>query len=671
MRNGLYHKLAFTNLKNNKLFYVPYLLACIGTSMMFNIMMTLFRDPVLDTMSGGPDVKMVLQFGCIVIAIFSAIILFYTNSVLTKHRKKEFGLYNILGMEKRHIGIVLFWETIYTAIITFVAGEICSLVFSKLLKLVLARIIDVKIEFGMNFDSMSLVATVIIFSIIFVLLYLKSLVIVKKSKPVELLHGSNQGEKEPKSNWFLAVLGVICLGAGYVIAATTSDAVTAILMFFIAVLLVIAGTYLLFTAFSIVLLKSLRKNKKFYYKTSHFATVSGMLYRMKRNAAGLASICILSTMVLVTISTTVCLYAGADSIANSQCDKDIAFYTSSVISNELKESVSTKALEITKDCGLKSSDYNAYDSLNVTTVREGNNFVLEKENNKVDTSRICAVWMTTVDGYKALSKNNSNKNVTLNDGEALCYTDGDPLSDTITVFGKEFKNRPFNLDDFEYRSSYSMIGYKTLYLIVKDNDVLQELFKTQSDFFDGKSSQILYTMSYNLDGSNQEKIDCKDKISKATADVLKDTGVVYEVKSKNETRTTVRSFYGAFFFLGMFLGLVFAAATVLIIYYKQISEGFDDQQRFNIMEKVGMTNREVKKTIHSQILIVFFLPILAAAAHIVFAFPMIKEILTAFGMSNTGLFIGCILVTLAVFAVLYTIVYMITARSYYKIVSKH
>lgn len=323
MRKALYMRLAGGNLKKNRQLYGPYLIACIVTVMMMCIMILLEGDRGLNTIEGGQSVAATLMFGCIVIAIFSLIILVYINSLLIKQRKKEFALYNVLGMEKRHISKVLFWESAYTAVISIGAGLIFGSVFSKLMQLILMKIIGGEISFSIDVSFSVLVFTAAIFAVFFLLVLLMNIRTIRIAQPVELLRGGSEGEREPKSKWVLAVLGVVFLAAGYVMSIMTKDVVSAITLFFIAVICVIIGTYLMFIAFSIVLLKGLKKNKRYYYQTKHFATVSGMIYRMKRNAAGLASICILSTMVIVTVSTTVCLYAGVGDIINNMYPYDV------------------------------------------------------------------------------------------------------------------------------------------------------------------------------------------------------------------------------------------------------------------------------------------------------------------------------------------------------------
>jgi putative ABC transport system permease protein len=664
MHKSLYPRLALTNLKNNKKFYLPYLLACMGTLAMFCVLMTLMRDPAIAEMKGGGTVAGTLQLGCVVVGIFSCILLFYTSSVLTKQRKKEFGLYNILGMEKRHIGLVLLWESLYTFLITLAGGVVASVVFAKLLQLVLIRLLGGELNFSLAFDFPSVLTSAILFAAIFFLIYLNTVRAIHKAKPVDLLHGTNQGEREPKSKWVLAILGVLCLGTGYVMSVMTKDALSAIMLFFVAVLFVIAGTYLLFTAFSIVALKALRRNKNYYYKTSHFATVSGMLYRMKRNAASLASICILSTMVLVTVSTTVCLYLGVGDMVRQQHPTEI----SAVYGNlpvEKRETVQNTLFDTARAQGRQVLNPMGYLSLKFTVIREGAELKLGKNGvNDFDmVNDVSVLFLTDAAGYESMT----GKTLSLQPGQALAWSDKNAVGDTVTLLGNTY--HVTQLSSFPVDSGYLSLSVETIYMVVDSEATLTAIEQAeQTVYYDGGSS-IEYRVACDLDGTDAEKVACGDAMMRADSYNL-DENTTYTFNARTAYYQEQIAFYGAFFFIGMLLGLLFLLATVLIIYYKQVSEGYDDREHFEIMQKVGMTKREVKSTIRSQVLIVFFLPLLAAAIHVAFAFPMIQRMLMAFGMVNAGLFAACTAISLAIFAAIYIVVYLLTSRTYYSIVSK-
>lgn len=628
MRN-LYPRLAATNLKKNRRFYLPYLLACIVIVALFCIILTLASDPYLGQMQHGGSVSQVLGFGVLIMALFSAIILFYTNSTFTKQRKREFAIYNILGMEKRHISYVLFWESLYTAAMALFFGLVAAGVFSKLLQLVLVRLIGGEATFGLNIRLMSIGYTAAFFGALFLLLLLNTIRIIHLSNPVQLLRAGSEGEREPRSKWILALLGAVCLAAGYIISLCTNAALYAIQYFFPAVILVIIGTYLTFIALSIVVLKALRKNRRYYYKTSHFATVSGLIYRMSRNAAGLASICILSTMVLVTVSTTVSLYKGVDAYAAVRWPQDM---TLTLMTDKQTNTVPDVApvLQVVDDAMTRSG-----------------------------------LTQSNVHGYRTVRFS------TLRSGDALAWTDGKPFGDTVTICGRAFRLRP--LDSFPLDSGSSIMGLHTLYLVVPDLDSVLELRAQQNAYASehgGTRSMLNYTYQFDLSGTDAEQLDALHALlsDPAFASAAEAANVQYTTDMRADGYPTLRSMYGGFLFLGFFLGFVFLFATVLIIYYKQVSEGYDDRGRFRIMQQVGMTPKEVKATIRTQVLLMFFLPLVTAAIHIAFAFPLIKQIVFAFGLQNVHLFLLCTLGTFGVFALLYTFVYLLTARTYYRIV---
>jgi len=647
----LYPRLAWNNLKQNKRFYLPYLLACTGTVMMFCVLLTLMNDPALDKRD---SIRAMLQLGAAVVGIFSAVILFYTSSVLTKQRKREFGLYNILGMEKQHIGRVLLYESIYTALMALAGGLLASFVFSKLLQLILLKMLKITADFALRIDPAAIGMTALLFAVIFFLIYLNTVRIIQFAKPVELLHGSSEGEREPKSKWVLAVLGMVCLVTGYALSIMTRTAIGALSLFFVAVLFVIAGTYLLFIALSIVFLKALRRNKKYYYKTQHFATVSGMLYRMKRNAAGLASICILSTMVLVTGSTTVSLYLGVNDIILQQHPTEIA-----VKYFQLPDANRAQAVQLVKDTvekqGLTALDLHAYPYLQFAVQQQGDELVFRSSTGSgVDSTTM--VWITDPEGYKDLT----GTDAAVQAGQVLAWSDGAPLGDTLKLMGSTYSVR--QLDRFPVSGGYQSLNVKTIYLVADSEATLHEI--AEKDDYSG--SMLIYAVTCNLDGTAQEKVACADAVIR---ELSAERFNGYSFSGRQADYNEQVGLLGTFFFIGMFLGLLFLMATVLIIYYKQVSEGYDDRKQFEIMRKVGMTGKEVKSTIHSQVLIVFFLPLVTAAVHICFAFPMIRRMLMAFGMMNVSLFIRCTAGSLLIFGVLYTAVYLLTSRTYYHIVS--
>lgn len=671
MRN-LYPRLAATNLKKNRRFYLPYLLACIVIVALFCIILTLASDPYLADMAHGDNVSQMLGVGVWIMVLFSAIILFYTNSTFTKQRKREFAIYNILGMEKRHISYVLFWESLYTAAMALFFGLVAAGVFSKLLQLVLMRLIGGETTFRLNISLMSIGYTVVFFGVLFLLLLLNTIRIIHLSNPVQLLRGSSEGEREPRSKWILALLGAVCLAAGYIMSLRTRTAYAAIEYFFPAVMLVIVGTYLVFIALSIVILKALRKNRRYYYKTSHFATVSGLIYRMSRNAAGLASICILSTMVLVTVSTTVSLYKGLDAYAAVRWPQDVTLTLSAGSDTDAVPDVAPVVQVVdaaVAGTGLTQSHVHGYRAINLSMMREDDATldVTHVTQTSYQLSNALTVWVTDADGYASLT----GEPVTLAPDEALAWTDGKPFGDTVMICDRTFRLR--QLDSFPLDSGSSIMGVRTLYLVVPDLDSMLELRARQNEHANangGTLSTLKYTYRFDLSGTDDEQLNAMNTVwsDAAFQQAVTDAHIGWSSDVRADGYPTLRSTYGSFLFLGFFLGFVFLFATVLIIYYKQVSEGYDDCDRFRIMQQVGMTPKEVKATIRTQVLLMFFLPLVTAAIHIAFAFPLIKQIVFAFGLQNVHLFLLCTLGTFGVFALLYTFVYLLTARTYYRIV---
>lgn len=656
MRKALYMRLAAGNLKKNRQLYGPYLIACIVTVMMMCIMILLEGDRGLNTIEGGQSVAATLMFGCIVIAIFSLIILVYINSLLIKQRKKEFALYNILGMEKRHISKVLFWESAYTAVISIGAGLIFGAVFSKLMQLILMKIIGGEISFNIDVSFSVLVFTAAIFAVFFLLVLLMNIRTIRIAQPVELLRGGSEGEREPKSKWVLAVLGVVFLAAGYVMSIMTKDVVSAITLFFIAVICVIIGTYLMFIAFSIVLLKGLKKNKRYYYQTKHFATVSGMIYRMKRNAAGLASICILSTMVIVTVSTTVCLYAGVGDIINNMYPYDVnmKYYP---YSQQTSEKLEAAAEDTAKRQGREIKELYSFSKMSFAANRSGDKLIVD--NDTITGIGTVDVTIITPEDYKRLTGEDAG----LKKGEVLIYSEKESFGDKVELLGEEYKT--IKTDEFP-KAVFLSISTANCGIVADSRETAEAILHRYED----TTGQIIINggMYINLDGTDDEKIAFSNALNSEATDFEYE---FYFLESRQLVeKEGSYSFYGAFFFLGMFLGLVFIFATVMIIYYKQVSEGYDDRKRFDIMQKVGMTEAEVKQTIRSQVLIVFFLPLAAAAMHVAFAFPMIRRILAAFSMTNVTLFAVCTAATFIGFAVIYLLVYLQTSKTYYSIVRR-
>lgn len=665
---SLYPKLALTNIRKNSRTYVPYIITCILTIAMYYIMKSLSMNDGLSGVQGGYAIQEILGLGNYVIAIFSCIFLFYTNSFLMKNRKKEFGLFNILGMEKRHIAKVIGYESFFVALISFIGGLGVGILLDKLMYLVLLKLINAEVSLGFYISKDVIFNTLILFGILFFLIFLNSLRMIHLSKPIELLKGGNTGEKEPKAKWILALLGVICLGTAYYIAVTVKNPLNALTLFFVAVVLVIVGTYFLFTAGSIALLKILKSNKRYYYKTNHFISVSGMMYRMKQNAVGLANICILATMVLTTVSPTVSMVVGVEDILLQRYPYQLEFNAYQP-DEEKYQGIVDIVHETAKEEDIKIMKEVVYSSLQFSALYEGGDeFRMSSDTD--DMSMLEYVYnlnFITAEDYSEYI----NKTVTLNDNEVIFWTNR-----------TEYKNDSFRLFDktyniVEHTNSYIENGLmsadicSTFGIVVKDMSVIEDLQKEQAKVYGGASSHIIAHCQIDTNADAEGQFRLYDKILEKMKKYVQDNDITYYTECREKERSSSYSLYGGLFFLGMFLSILFTIAAVLIIYYKQISEGYDDKKRFEIMQKVGMTEQEVKKSIHSQVLTVFFLPLITAGIHTAFAFPLVKKILAMMQLTNTNLYIICTVASFAVFALVYGIIYSLTAKVYYKIVQRN
>lgn len=667
----LYFKLAKTNLSNNKPFYIPYIISSIITVAMLYMMSFLSDNKGLNKIMGADSLAIIFRLGVGIIVIFSYIFLFYTNSFIIKRRKKEIGVYNILGMEKRHLSKVLFVETIYSAIISLVCGIIVGIAFSKFILMVLYGIIGIHktVEFFVNIHG--IILCVVSFGILFLLTFLYNFMQIKLANPIELLRGTNVGEREPKTKIFMTIVGVVCLAIAYYIAITTENPLKVLTLFFVAVLLVIIGTFALFTAGSIALLKLLRNNKKFYYNKRHFMAVSGMLYRMKQNAAGLASICILSTMVLVVISTTVSMYVGIQ-------DELMARYPNDVCVTVDYNSVIDKSSEIEKAIfdeidSAEVKNKKAFSYLSVFVGQKGDDFTTDKEHLSYQNSYL--FYILSKDDFIKIDNSFKDKIGNISKGEAVVVLNKKYDKKDIKIFGKNYKVNK----SFEHTEDNDLYVISTLnglgYIILDNDESVQELYDMQEKML-GKGANY-YTNKIRFDfksGNKKQKAAAYKKIDNVVKKYFKENKndkkeiSSYWVESRQENEQNFYLLYGGLFFLGIFLGTMFLMVTVMIIFYKQITEGYDDRERYQILEKVGMSSREVKDTIKSQIRIVFVLPIFAAAVHVTAAFPMVNRILKMLNFNNEKLFAGCLAATIIVFAVIYYLVFKVTSRAYYKIV---
>ena len=666
MRNFFYFRLALTNIKKHARSYVPYIITCVITIAMFYIIKSLAFN--LDKNLSSVSAATSMSLGSIVVAIFAIIFLFYTNSFLLKKRKKEFGLYNILGMEKKHMSALIATESLIISVISLVLGLIIGIALDKLIFMIVIKLLDGQSPLGFTIIPEAILHTVVLFCIIFAAILLNSVRIVYTTKTIDLLQGSNTGEKEPKTKWLLAILGVLCLGGGYTISIISKNPVTTIGLLFIAIVLVVIGTYFIFVAGITVLLKLLRKNKGFYYKTSHFISISGMIYRMKQNAVGLANICVLSTMVLVMISTTSSLFIGMQDAIDAVLPYDYKITvandetTNQQVKEDLKKTAADNNIKITKFVDYEYLEFNADLKYNCITASDYS----------VESKNLVGLIIVTQQDYNMLT----NSNVRLSDGQVMMfYPNSFPYSD-LTIFDQRYKVKESRkISDFipgKSRMGYSI--YDSYGIVVKDNSQLEQISKYFKSYYSNtefsKFNCSFYDCGFNVDADQKKQLEFNQ--------VLENSDIFDNLRYKNFVsyffKSTMyqdfRDTYSSMFFLGIFLSILFIMATILIIYYKQISESYDDKERYEIMQNVGMSHTEVKRTIRSQVLTVFFLPLIVAGIHVAFAFPIMSRVLSLLGLINVTLYIICTVICFLVFALMYGIIFAITSRLYYKTVNK-
>lgn len=679
MKVGFYPKLAASGIRKNKRMFIPFILTCTGMVMMFYIIMFLAVSNVLDSLIGAETLRQIFALGSWVIAVFAAIFLFYTNSFLIRRRKKEFGLYHILGMGKRNIARILFWETMLTALISLVIGIGFGILFSKLAELGMLRLMHAQATYSMQISPDSILFTITVFGCIFILLFFNALRQIHFSGAISLIRSENVGEKPPKGNWILGILGLGCLVVAYYLAVTVADPVSALGMFFIAVILVIFGTYLIMIAGSVLFCRLLQKNKHYYYKANHFVSISSMVYRMKRNGAGLASICILATMVLVMLSTTVSLYFGMDDVLSNrypyQFNTTVSYNSFDTMSDENTASILKLASDAMDKYECTQSNVSDYRSACFYGYLIDNDFVCDA---KFDSHSETTNYLEGTMFYF----------VPLSDYNKMMGTNETLASDEALLFSTRYSDYNESTISFEHGMTYtikkqidkfrpdgnSMANISTTFvLIVPDIHAAVDAIAA----LPGNEKSVYFYWHYNFDTNlnRDDQILLANDLSSTISDFFtqsykQNTGIKScQFESRAANYEDFFADFGGLFYLAIVLSIVFLLAAVLIIYYKQISEGYEDQARFDIMQKVGMTKREIKKSINSQLLTVFFLPLVGAGIHLIFAFPMIRKILLLFNLTNLHLYTIVTLISFGAFALFYTIVYRITSNAYYHIVS--
>ena len=674
MKRGFYPRLAWSGMRKNSKLYLPYTLACIGMTAMFYILMHLADSPALKLIPSSASVTMTLSLGSFVMGVFSLLFLFYTNSFLVRRRFKEFGLYNVLGMNKGNISRVLAWEALINALISLVGGLFLGIALSKLAELGLVNIMGGKTDLNLRVSVNALEFTTLFYCGIFLLIYLNSLIKIRRSSASELVKSENFGEKPPRANWLFGLAGIVILAAAYYIAVSIKTPLTALSLFFIAVIMVIVATYLIFIAGSVWICRLLQKNKRYYYKKNHFVSVSSMVYRMKRNGAGLASICILATMVLVMISSTTCLYFGAEDALRDRYPRDISISASySGLDSMTDENISALRGEISAAVGGAETE-NILDYRCASLVGSLKNGVLDLSEASIYSTAmttydyVAEVYIVPLADYNAIAGTNES----LGSDEAMIYAYRMDYTDKTFAVDELVSFRVKKvLDSFPIADGSAMASIApTVFVIVPDfADTVAKLGGAVSSSGDEPAS-LSWNYAFDTPVSDEEETAMCERIGERLSECSESGGYLYY--SRESLAANRADFYGMFgglFFLGIMLSIAFICAAVLIIYYKQISEGYEDRRRFEIMQNVGMTKKEIRSSINSQLLTVFFLPLIFAGLHLGFAFPFIHKLLMLFNLSNLPLLIGTTAISFGVFALLYAVVFRVTSNAYYNIVS--
>ena len=658
MRKLFYARLALDNIRKNARTYIPYILSCVFTVAMTYILYMLPEDPGLTGTRGEVTIRSTLVLGSFVVTIFAVIFLFYTSSFLTKRRRKEFGLLNVLGMEKKHLAKMMFFETLFVGLFSAVVGLLLGVALSKLVLLFLLKLLDFDVAFGLTFSLKAALITLFIFAAIFLLILLNNIRLVHFASPVELLRGDKVGEREPKAKWLLVLIGVLTLGAGYWMAVTIQNPLEALMFFFVAVVLVIIGTYCLFTAGSIAVLKLLKRNRHYYYQPEHFISVSGMMYRMKQNAVGLGNICILSTMVLVMLSATSTMFIGTESSLMGRYPREIAVQDWDL---ERRDDVNTVIDDWLADNGWTAENRIDYVKEEFSGLLRDGKMIFDYTSD-FNSGELVTLSCVYLEDFNRLT----GRNDVLEPGQIYLFPyDGD----SIELLGLEFETLdPGDVDMMAtFTGSYYGLYGDIITLVTPDMATLEELDRRQQEIYDSAASSIIHQVAFDIaEPVDFENIFRQDDLFSRLSE---DAGVEdVRVYVREQERDYIYSMNGGLFFLGVFLGLLFIMATVLIMYYKQLSEGYDDKRNFSIMRKVGLEKAEIRRSVRSQVLIMFYLPLVTACVHIAFAFPFIMRLLPLVGINDVGLFALCTLVSVVAFALIYAACYGLTARTYYRIV---
>lgn len=677
MKMGLYPKIAADGIRKNSRLYIPYFGVSLLMVSLFYIMHLLGFSDVGKNMTGSSSMGMILQLGTYVMAIFGMIFLFYAQSALIKGRLKEFGLYNVLGLNKRNIGRIVFYETLISWFVAVTGGIVAGVGLSKLAELGFARIIQTEINYKFNFSIGSVVTTIIVYTVIFFFIYLNALRHVRFASSIKMLNADKAGEVPPRANWFVGILGVVILLTGYAIAIRIKQPLSALIWFFFAVILIIIGTYLVLIAGSVLLCRILQKNKSYYYKTNHFVSVSSMAYRMKRNGASLASICILLTMVFVMLSSTFALYANREDTLRNHYPRELNCYARSngfdeehrTLPGKFEEALNDKA----KELGIDTKNSFSLTNYSFSGYYENGKLDIDANPlmmNNIDFDNVVQVYFFDIKDYNKLTGSSE----ALSEGQVLTGVEGNlALGDRIAIGDIDFDIvKSINPKDSALKHAIVSAVVTTVFVVVDDLENVASLYADKSDPTGEKL--LAWEWDYYFDtgvSTEKQKELTSSLITHLREEVKTSTSGKYKIycDCREEQRNDFVKTFGGLFFLGILLSVIFLVSCVLIIYYKQISEGFEDQARFGIMQKVGMTKENIKKSINSQMLTVFLIPIIFACMHLAMVLPIVNKLLLLFGHNNIQILLAASGVCVLVCGLFYALVYKLTSNAYYKIVS--
>ena len=650
----LIFSMATSNLKKNHSLYLPYALTTIMVTMILYITHALSAMPELSTLRGGGAIAQTLGFGVIVVQLVALLTILYANAFVTKNRLKEYGLYSILGLDRKNIQLLSFIELLLFSVVSVGLGVVLGIVFHRFSFAVLLKLIRIPIgiEYSMQLGSVGfvLISMAFIFGVVFFLNATKMYM----SRPLEMLSEKKKGETKGRFILLRALIGAGLLGGAYYMSQTIEAPVAALYSFFVAVLLVILATYILFDAGSIVLLSLLQKNKKLFYQPTNFISISNLKFRMRKNAAGLASICILSTMVLVTLATTVALQTGTADLLKKSYPTDYsatAFVEDTSTIRQLSEQISKMKAQ---SKGTVSNEMNYLSVLRAAKSMEGG---VDIEGVYPGDSPAAFITFLSADDYNRIFGTNFHPN----DNEAvLGLVKGDDKNvSAIRVNGQLTLQVKEMMSTSDFKEKLPQLPY------VADN-VYVAVVKDPTKMIDSKLGRGMYYALWNTSTDTS----AKTEEFEAYANVIEasnDDSIT--VGSREDAAKDIYGFMGSLLFVGALLSVAFFIGAVLVIYYKQISEGYEDRDRFVILQKLGIDQKTIKKSINRQVLIVFFLPLVTAFIHTAFAFKMYRKIIQLFGVDG-NVTLNATIVIGAIFVVVYLIVYQITSRSYYKIIKR-